>query len=490
MADWARSLQSGFQTGIQLGGAVRQRRLEDALAEEAAKYAPTEVASGEEALRGFREGTAQTGTFTIPNADGSGGLEVTPAQYEQQYLGGLQQRPAGYTVGGQDYASLAAAEQAAAGSRAAGLANVYRQYGDVGKAEEMMGLSRQSQLQNLQISEAQRQQDFNTALQDLSKQEFTNPEDRTNATLAVYERFDPKGAVALRSSYTQNQLNEITLDAKKFEKDFTQARAKGLDSVIKWYDSVNDGFTLRRDGNRIIQTDTAGNEQVFAEGTNDEIMMRMDALATPGGYLNLAKAQADMARSKEQTELAKAQRLGLPAAAQTDAMRQNIALADQFRKQVVDADKLLENYSEGTPQYNAILAQRNAAARALTDVNRLLQPGGLTRGGAQTAAPVVDEVGLKAARDVARSGINPETNKPFTAKDKEDYEAVFNEPFPEPAPAQSSKPASPRAARAAARQDTIPPAPPQTITTRGGVTRANPEYLEWERQYGTPSGLR
>ena len=33
MADWARSLQSGFQTGIQLGGAVRQRRLEDALAE-------------------------------------------------------------------------------------------------------------------------------------------------------------------------------------------------------------------------------------------------------------------------------------------------------------------------------------------------------------------------------------------------------------------------------------------------------------------------
>jgi hypothetical protein len=472
--------------------------LRKGLQRESARFTPTEVASGEEALRGFREGTAQTDTFTIPNADGSGGLTVTPAQYEQMYLSDLQQRPAGYMVeqavvpelGGRQYETLAAAEQAVAPSRAAGLANVYRQAGDVAEAEQLMGLSRGAQLQNLQISEAQRQQDFNTALQDLSTQEFTNPEDRTNATLAVYERFDPKGAVALRSSYTQNQLNEITIDAKKFEKDFTQARAKGLDSVIKWYDSVNDGFTLRRKGNQIIQTDAAGNEQVFAEGTNDEIMMRMDALATPGGYLNLAKAQKDMARSEEQRKLAEAQRLGLPAAAQIDAQRQNIALADQFRKQIADANKLLENYAEGTPQHNAVLAQRNSAARALTDVNRLLQPGGLTRSKTQPVAPDFDEAGRKAALDAASSGINPVTKKPFTKADKEKFQEYFGVKFPESAPAQSLKPASPRAARAA-RPDTIPPAPPKKITIgRSTRERDNPEYLEWERKYGTPSGLR
>jgi hypothetical protein len=378
---------SGFRAGYDVVSAAEERRrkeeLRQGLQRESARFTPTEVASGEEALRGFREGTAQTDTFTIPNADGSGGLTVTPAQYEQMYLSDLQQRPAGYMVeqavvpelGGRQYETLAAAEQAVAPSRAAGLANVYRQAGDVAEAEQLMGLSRGAQLQNLQISEAQRQQDFNTALQDLSTQEFTNPEDRTNATLAVYERFDPKGAVALRSSYTQNQLNEITIDAKKFEKDFTQARAKGLDSVIKWYDSVNDGFTLRRDGNRVIQTDTAGNEQVFAEGTDDEIMMRMDALATPGGHLNLAKAQKDMARSEEQRKLAEAQRLALPAAATGANLDRQIKLAEQLRKQVDDIQKQLENTTPNSKQFENLSKQLDDKNADLYRVTQSVQSG-------------------------------------------------------------------------------------------------------------------
>jgi hypothetical protein len=76
------------------------------------------------------------------------------------YLGDLQQRPAGYMVeqavvpelGGRQYETLAAAEQAVAPSRAAGLANVYRQAGDVAEAEQLMGLSRGAQLQKLQIA--------------------------------------------------------------------------------------------------------------------------------------------------------------------------------------------------------------------------------------------------------------------------------------------------------------------------------------------------
>ena len=140
---------SGFRAGYDTVRDVQERRrkeeLRKGLQQESARFTPTEVASGEEALRGFREGTAQTESFTMP-----GGLEVTPAQYEQMYLSDLQNRPAGYTVeqavvpelGGRQYETLAAAEQAVAPSRAAGLANVYRQAGDVAEAEQLMGLSR------------------------------------------------------------------------------------------------------------------------------------------------------------------------------------------------------------------------------------------------------------------------------------------------------------------------------------------------------------
>jgi hypothetical protein len=42
----------------------------------------------------------------------------------------------------------------------------------------------------------------------------------------------------LDHQYTQNELNKITLRAQKFEEGYNQARAKGVDSVIKWYDSA------------------------------------------------------------------------------------------------------------------------------------------------------------------------------------------------------------------------------------------------------------
>jgi hypothetical protein len=119
------SFARGFQVGWNavddaLKNAAKEE-LRQGLQRESARFTPTEVASGEEALRGFREGTAQTDTFSLP-----GGLEVTPAQYEQMYLSDLQQRPAGYMVeqavvpelGGRQYETLAAAEQAVAPSRA------------------------------------------------------------------------------------------------------------------------------------------------------------------------------------------------------------------------------------------------------------------------------------------------------------------------------------------------------------------------------------
>jgi hypothetical protein len=371
------------------------------------------------------------------------------------------------------------------------MARVYEQQGMPEEAIRMRSFAQQQELTGLQLGQARRQEDYNTALQEINKQKFADPTERTAAILAATEAFDPATALDLSNKYTQNELNKITLRAQKFEEGYNQARAKGVDSVIKWYDGINDGFTLRREGNQIIQTDTAGNQRVFAQGTDAEIMKEINKVAQPDKFLKTAETEASIKKSEEETKLAEARRLGLPAAAQTDAQRQNIALADQFRKQIADANKLLENYAEGTPQHNAVLAERNAAAMALKDVNRLLQPGGLTRGGAQTAAPDFDEAGRKAAFDAARSGINPVTKEPYTKADKKQFEEYFGVKFPESAPAQPSKPANPRAARAAAREDTIPPAPPKKITIgRSTRERDNPEYAAWLETYGSRLGLK
>ena len=371
------------------------------------------------------------------------------------------------------------------------MARVYEQQGMPEEAIRMRSLAQQQELSGLQLGQARRQEDYNTALQEINKQKFADPTERTAAILAATEAFDPAIALDLSNKYTQNEINKITLRAQKFEEGYNQARAKGVDSVIKWYDGINDGFTLRRKGNQIIQTDTAGNQRVFAQGTDAEIMKEINKVAQPDKFLKTAETEASIKKSEEETALAEARRLGLPAAAQIDAQRQNIALADQFRKQIADANKLLENYAEGTPQHNAVLAERNAAAMALKDVNRLLQPGGLTRGGAQTAAPDFDEAGRKAAFDAARSGINPVTKEPYTKADKKEFEEYFGVKFPESAPAQPSKPANPRAARAAAREDTIPPAPPKKITIgRSTRERDNPEYAAWLETYGSRLGLK
>jgi len=171
-------------------------------------------------------------------------------------------------------------------------------------------------------------------------------------------------------------------------------------------------------------------------------------------------------------------------------------LADQFRKQLSDIDKEIQNYSEGTPQYAALARQRNEIAAALRDVNALIRPSGLTRGGAEPS-------GVAAAREVARSGINPVTGKPFTAAEKSEYERIFGEKFPESSRTAPTTPTSTTSlsqglgitrslessftaarpsvgGRTPSREARIPEPPRQF--TRGG--RTNPDYLEWDQQYG------
>ena len=332
------------------------------------------------------------------------------------------------------------------------MARVYEQQGMPEEAMRMRQLAQQQELSGLQLGQARRQEDYNTALQEINKQKFADPTERTAAILAATEAFDPATALKLRNEYTQAELNDITLKAKKFEQNYTQSRAKGVDSVISWYDSVNDGFTLRREGNKIIQTDTAGNQRVFAQGTDDQIMMRMDAIAKPGGFLELAKTEADIKKSEAQT----AQALATQRYLDRDRPRAGAGLRNPPSE--ADIRGFIEMYGDSIvpgmqgpdrrPRTLRDLSPEDQRSYALSIMNSMAGNSGL---------PDIPEGGLQLPGAVT--------------------------PRPE-APTQGLVPASPRAARAAARQDTIPQPPPQTITTRGGVTRVNPDYLEWERQYG------
>lgn len=332
------------------------------------------------------------------------------------------------------------------------MARVYEQQGMPEEAIRMRSLAQQQELTGIQLGQARRQEDYNNALQKINEQKFEKSEDRVAAILAATEAFDPATALKLRNEYTQAELNDITLKAKKFEQNYAESRAKGLDAVIKWYDSVNDGFTLRREGNQIIQTDTAGNQRVFAQGTDDQIMMRMDAIAKPGGFLELAKTEADIKKSKAQ----EAQALATARYLDRDRPRAGAGLRNPPSE--ADIRGFIEMYGDSIVPGMQGPDRRPMTLRDLSPEDQ--RSFALRVMGGATGTPGLPDV--------------PQGGLPLPG-------AVA--PRPE-APTQGLVPASPRAARAAARQDTIPQPPPQTITTRGGVTRVNPDYLEWERQYG------
>ena len=140
-----------------------------------------------------------------------------------------------------------------------------------------------------------------------------------------------------------------------------------------------------------------------------------------------APLQAELTRAQINKMKAEADAMG-PSAAR-DQIRIDLAQAEQFRKQLSDIDRELANYIAGSPQHNALTAQRNQTAAALRDINASIlsqrQPSALPTGGAG-AAPG----GVEAARAQALTGKRPD-GKPYTAQDKKDYEKTFGEAFPE-----------------------------------------------------------
>jgi len=340
------------------------------LAQESARYDVTEGAYGP----GLQE--------NIQQLEGLKAQDPAQAAAYDQAIGELTRRQGltapDYSVasGPQSYGTRQEARQAAAPARAEGLAGVYRQYGDVAQADalearafdqqraiareardvagetraqrafdtQQKAAEQQGLMSAAQLTEIQRKQNLQAALDarlaDINKQEFASPELRSQAVLGLVEELQgPQAAAQLRASYSQNELNQISLQSKKFDEGFRQSRAKGVIPALEWFDEQNTSFKLERDPKnpfRVIQVNTDGSRQLFADAKNErELGMIIDAKAKPGGFLELAKYDLDVQKAKDIADYYRAR-------TQNERMRGGETEAQQaFQRRV---DGILEGY--------------------------------------------------------------------------------------------------------------------------------------------------
>jgi hypothetical protein len=429
---------SGFQAGQQAVERGIKMREEDALkrslAQEAGKYGVTEGAYGP----GLQENIQQLQVLR----------ERDPAQaaaYDQA-IGELTRRQGltapDYSVasGPTDFATRQEARQAAAPLRAEGLAGVYRQYGDVAKADELearafdqqraiareardvkafdtaqAAAQQQGLLTGAQLTDIQRKQNLQAALDlrlaDINSQTFEKPEMRTQAVLSLVEELQgPQAAAQLRASYSQNELNDISLQAKKFDEGFRQSRAKGVIPALEWFDEQNTSFKLERDPKnpfRVIQVNTDGSRTLFADAKNErELGMIIDAKAKPGGFLELAKFDLDQKKADAAIRAS-------DSTANLNATRAKGLAKDSATLTKLDAiDQQIEALTPtemNGPIGRGLLMQRNAIVAGAT---KQVPVGAAPR--AERPALTEAEVTSRAEKYVSTRQKNPDTGKVYT----------------------------------------------------------------------------
>ena len=176
----------GLNAGINLGNVIKQGMLQQDLADEAKKYKVTEGAYGpalsenlqgvisarDQALQGLGEGATPEQIQQVH-------AQYTPAMTELSRRVGLtgpDYSVSGGANAGVNYADRQAAEYAASQARTAGLADIYRQHGQVDKAEELTARAQQQQLTGLQLNKAKREDEADTRYAKFGEFAAQNPE--------------------------------------------------------------------------------------------------------------------------------------------------------------------------------------------------------------------------------------------------------------------------------------------------------------------------
>ena len=330
MADFFRGLAGGFQSGLQLGQAMRDKRQREELAQVYAKpesftdYTPAQQqqiqglqASGAydvEAVPGA-EGQAPTLRY-IPKQglDLQGDMPAGPIEVAPQQV----QRYAGQTVAGQfDPMALQ-------GLRAREAARVVGAYGDPVRAAQLeadalrmereaveaplrqQSLRQQVELGGIQVGQARTAQEkttgFDAAFAKINDTKYDKPEEKDAAVLAAVAQFrGPEAAAALQANYSTNERNKLLNDGTRFDQIIRQARLKGPAAALKAIDELNDSFTLEIDGFKVTQVNKDGTRVPFLEAKSaDEFALSVDSRIKEGGAFELAKFRLDEDTKKAQ----------------------------------------------------------------------------------------------------------------------------------------------------------------------------------------------
>jgi hypothetical protein len=373
--------------------------------------------------------------------------------------------------------------------RAEGLAGVYRQYGDVAQAdalearayEQQRALAREGRevqdfatrqaaaqqqglLTGAKLTDIQRTQNLQAALDarlaDINQQQFAKPEQRTQAILSLVEELQgPQAAAQLRANYTQQELNDISLQSKKFEEGYRQSRAKGVTSALEWFDEQNTSFKLERDPKnpfRVIQVNQDGSRQLFADAKNErELGMIVDAKAKPGGWLELAKYDLDAKKTNAAVEASGASAAkdralrglyeagGKPSASADLVTQAKALVADGTYKDTATAIEALKRGSARDADRDAWLKSEQKLIEADTPPEAIEAQ--------RTAFFVRRGYAPAAARQVLEAGVNPATGKPLTRSDVDAY----NKTYPQTPVDPGSLPWLPSPEREARRQGLI-----------------------------------
>jgi delta 1-pyrroline-5-carboxylate dehydrogenase len=197
-----RGLTRGFQEGLKIGGTLRGIRRDQDLANESERYGVTEGAYGQ----GLGENVQQVQGLqqqALEQARYQGASEEDLARIESQYAPSIAELTRRQSLTAPDFtiasrsmrpedtfATREAAEMAAKPMRTQGLARVYREAGEIEKADELIERADQQELRVLQreaaglaLKKGRREEkqvvDFDTGYAEINKQKFDKPEDRT-----------------------------------------------------------------------------------------------------------------------------------------------------------------------------------------------------------------------------------------------------------------------------------------------------------------------
>lgn len=458
MADFFKGLAGGFGTGLQFGQAMqdrqereRQLQMRDALAQEAGRYGVTEGAYGP----GLQE--------NIQQLQGLREQDPTQAPAYDQAIAELTRRQGltapDYSVasGPTNFATRQEARQAAAPMRTEGLAGVYRQFGDVTKADELE--ARAFEQQRAIAREARDVEQFGLTKKEaglrIGEGERAAAEQKSisdaREKLQALRKDGPLTAAAISSVAGEFKLDPIkflqaedavnTLEIKDLKRNLSSAALKGEDGLNKFLadkfdpdktDNIKPMITKAKDGSFVV---TYGDRVLQEYGAHKNMMSLV------GGVINLIDQNPfDTLKTLSTLETQAAARDASRASAAKDVALGGLyaqggkgAGKPSATESLVDQAKKLVGEGVYKDTATAIEALKKGSARDadkevwLKAEQKLIESDATPEAinAQRTAFFVRRGYAPAAARQVLETGINPTTGKPLTKADVDAYNATY-----------------------------------------------------------------